>query len=171
VKDKALIFIAGIPASGKTYFGNWLAREKKFVHVNLEANDQVKLGLGKEWDRACGTPGSAHEFVKGLKAMGRDVVVTWGFPPPCLFIVERLIGEGMEPWWFDGDHKAAEQAYMLRPGAHPPAFYEQMGKISAARVSIEKVFGVRAVATVLAGPSFTPCQEVQGVIFGAAGGA
>lgn len=36
------IFLAGVPATGKTYFGNWLEKNHNYVHLDIENDESVK---------------------------------------------------------------------------------------------------------------------------------
>jgi hypothetical protein len=55
VMDKVQILIAGIPASGKSTFGKWLAKTHGFIHVDMELpqtdpSSLRAMGLESEWD-------------------------------------------------------------------------------------------------------------------------
>jgi len=49
---KPLILLSGIPGSGKSFFGDWLAATKRFVHVDMEKDGKLEAqGLRASWDR------------------------------------------------------------------------------------------------------------------------
>jgi shikimate kinase len=35
------LFIAGVPATGKTWLGSWLAAERGYRHIGAEKNDGI----------------------------------------------------------------------------------------------------------------------------------
>ena len=49
------LFISGVPCTGKTWLGSWLAEHEGFIHVDAEKNngsDLDKAGIPHEWDLA-----------------------------------------------------------------------------------------------------------------------
>jgi hypothetical protein len=102
------VLISGIPATGKTCFGNWLARYHGFRHIDLESDPDRPDPFAME----------PLAFIDQTRAGQSDLVITWGFPPwpPCLAKVRELHSAGLVPWWFDGDRAAAFPAPCL-PGS------------------------------------------------------
>jgi len=116
--EKVQILIAGIPASGKSSFGKWLADTKGFLHVDMELLDNEpgslgKNGLRKEWDAFCN--GSDHDsLIRELKGRTASVVLNWGFPAWTLHVVSALKASGVSLWWFDGDRVVARRLFEER---------------------------------------------------------
>jgi dephospho-CoA kinase len=45
-----LLLIAGIPASGKTYFSEWLESKKGFTYIDVDKDPSMRFaGLELEW--------------------------------------------------------------------------------------------------------------------------
>jgi hypothetical protein len=112
------ILIAGISATCKSHFGQWLAETKGFLHVDMELPDAEpyswgRNGLRKEWDVFCdGSDRGA--LIRELKGRTAPVVLNWGFPPWMLPVVSALKASGVSLWWFDGDRVTARKVYEER---------------------------------------------------------
>jgi hypothetical protein len=110
-----IIFIAGVPATDKTWLGTWLV-EQGYLHINAENDDGIDFdlaGVHDEWNELVST-GRAETFVKALERLGKPVVLTWGFPVQLLYIVQALRVAGMEVWWLHGQRRQARAAYVQR---------------------------------------------------------
>ena len=104
-----LIFVAGVPATGKTWLGAWLG-EQGYLHINAENDDGIDFdlaGIHDEWTELAST-GRADAFVKALERLDKPVVLTWGFPVPLLYMVQALRVSGMEVWWIHGQRRSSE---------------------------------------------------------------
>ena len=97
------LFIAGIPGTGKTFFGNKLRDEFGFMHIDLESGLQ---GLLQGYYRD-----DLRSFLEETSRCSRCFVATWGFPMGCLSVVERLSGSDVRLVWFDGDREFALKAW------------------------------------------------------------
>ena len=100
---KDIVLIAGIPASGKTSFGDYLRDRKHFLHIDLEAPDGSFLYALTKSVRV----GRVDGFLEALKGNATRIVLTWGFHTDDLNIVQALKRAGVELWWFDADEEAA----------------------------------------------------------------
>lgn len=106
------IFLAGIPASGKSYFGRWLEAEHGYLHIDAEIpNELERLSLRDSWNEACNTHNCSH-FAEVLRECGKPIVFNWGFPVGCLPLAVALKRTGFSVWWFDADVSAARTAYI-----------------------------------------------------------
>ncbi len=95
--------ITGIPGTGKTSVGDYLAAEHDF-----EQPPTLMRFLGR------GEQGLRSEL-DALAAKGRDVVVSWGFMPrEQLPVVLFLRDVGFEWIWFDGNREAARRTFLDR---------------------------------------------------------
>lgn len=112
------ILIAGVPASGKSSFGRWLADTKGFVHVDMGLGDSTQYrwgwnGLRNEWNAFC--DGSDRDrLITQLKSQTASVVLNWGFPARMLPVVSALKASGVSLWWFDGDRAVARRRFKER---------------------------------------------------------
>jgi len=104
------ILISGVPASGKTTFGNWLAKNRGFLHLNMEAWDDTEHH--RIWLKHYQT--NMPAFLKAIMPPTARVVFTWGFPLQYFSIVSGLKDAGVIPWWFDADHVAARRDWLHR---------------------------------------------------------
>jgi hypothetical protein len=67
---RELLLIAGIPGTGKTTFGDTLARDFGFLYYDLEEQQTL--------NRLASNP---LQLIFDIVAQNRNVVVTWGFGP------------------------------------------------------------------------------------------
>src|SRR2546421_48733 len=89
------LFVAGIPGTGKTFFGDKLRDEFGFMHIDLESALQ---GILRQYYRD-----DLRRFLTEMSQCSRRFVATWGFPlVPCLPMVERLAASDFRLVWFDG---------------------------------------------------------------------
>lgn len=153
------LFLAGIPASGKSTFGRYLQREHGFVHLDIEISGVLRhWSLDTSWGSVLS--GSPRTFVEALNSLGRNVAVNWGFPVHCTAIVGALLEEGLEGWWFDGDRRAARELFIGRRTAPVSAFDDQVAAIEGSWACIAPLFFNRIVAAVEAGPRIRNMSEI-----------
>jgi hypothetical protein len=136
---RLLIFVAGVPAAGKSHFGRWLESNCGFIHIDPEENDQLDaLAIHQLWDD-CFVSRSCLPFAEALRQLGRPAVFNWGFPPPCLPVAQALKAAGFESWWLQADYASA-RAEFGRLGRSIAAFNAQVAAIEAAHTEIMQVF-------------------------------
>src|SRR6202035_927008 len=140
MSDVRRIFLAGIPASGKSHFGAWLEATHGFVHIDAEivGGKLDQLGLHGVWDSSL-TAENCSAFVEAAQALGSAIVLNWGFPTRHLPFVRTLKGSGFAMWWFDGSVPKARAEY-LRLGKAERDFDMQVAAIEIARREIDAVF-------------------------------
>jgi hypothetical protein len=151
------VLISGIPATGKTCFGNWLAHRHGFRHVDVEKGDGPHPGM------------EANGFLDAARAGHPDLVVTWGFPPNLFWIskIRALHAVGLVPWWFDGDRDAALDRFLERTG-HPGTRQDwnaQMNAIEALWPALENLYGDRVIDAVRPGPAYMDREEIFSRMF------
>lgn len=127
------IFIAGVPATGKTTIGNYLRDNFNFIHFDFEDNTVWPIrGEEKLF---------VEELVTKWTLSGKDVVVTWGFGPDMqehTDIVFPLLHSGFQMIWMDGNRNAALREYKKRGTVSVELLNLQIAKINT--VDIESVF-------------------------------
>lgn len=134
-----LMLIAGIPSSGKTYFGDWLETSHGFLHIDDVSGSRLRLyGLDQAWEESLRSR-DAHPFVAELHKLERPAVLNWGFPADCLGYLGLLKHAGLALWWFDADIQAARREH-VRIGKNAQAFDAQVAAIAAHRVQIDTLF-------------------------------
>jgi hypothetical protein len=129
IPAKSIVLLSGVPATGKSTFGRYLAREHGFAHYDLENHP---LGwphpeLRSEWER------SRPDFIRELRARHDRVALDWGFPVHCLSMVREMQAEGVHLVWFDGDATRAREVFVRRAGISLACFDKQMNDIRAVR--------------------------------------
>jgi hypothetical protein len=150
---KRLLLVAGIPASGKSSYCRWLATNFNYRHldVDLESVGNTSFDLGFE--------------IESMRRSPENAVLDWGFPMSWLAVVTDLSTRGFEYWWFDGDRRAARQAFLQRRmlGTHNATlddFERQMKDIEANWELIEPVFRGRIIHTIMAGPTYLAYEQI-----------
>jgi hypothetical protein len=136
---KPIIFTAGIPGTGKSSYGRWLAKAKGFTYIDMEHDDLDVQGFRPSWDEFTGASGS-DRFITELLSHPSPVCLDWGFPPQCVPIVRRLAQGGIDLWWFDADEAIAKKYFLRRATVSEAAFDTQMARIESARDQIMPLF-------------------------------
>jgi hypothetical protein len=128
IPEKSLILLSGVPATGKSNFGRYLAREHGFAHYDLECHPRCwpHPDLKAAWDA------SPQAFVKQLMQLHKRVALDWGFPVHCLPVVNELQAQGVRLIWFDGDRSRARTIFQERGGLALSDFDAQVAAIAAA---------------------------------------
>lgn len=136
------LFVAGVPATGKSWLGQWLAEEHGYVHIDAERDggaDFDRARVHYEWDELIST-GRATKFVNAICRLPSSVVVNWGFPTRYLYVVSALQAEGIRAWWFHAPRNLARRAFVARGGIAPVCFDSQMADIEREWLLIKSVF-------------------------------
>src|SRR6267142_5764594 len=108
------LFVAGIPATGKSWLGQWLAENHGYIHIDAERDsgaDFDRVGIHKQWDDFI-LRGRADKFVSALRKLPKPVVVNWGFPTRYLYVVSALHAEGIPTWWLNARRSVARKAFI-----------------------------------------------------------
>lgn len=141
------LFIAGVPATGKSSFSQWLAEKHGYIHIDAEkagGADFDQAGVRSEWDKLIST-GRATQFVAAIRKLPNPVVVNWGFPTRYLYVVNALQAEGVSTWWLHAQRNTAREAFVKRGGIDPVYFDRQMADIEREWLLIASVFRPRIV--------------------------
>jgi hypothetical protein len=119
--QRDLLLIAGIPGTGKTWYGDRFAEEFGFAHYDLEKQQML--------DRLAANPA---QFIADIVSQNRDAVVTWGFRPDdaaSVSIVLQFKTASFKLIWFDGNRPAALREFIKRGTVPEILFYLQMYRI------------------------------------------
>jgi hypothetical protein len=142
-----LLLIAGIPASCKTFFSEWLESTKGFLYLDIDKDPSMRLaGLESEW-QYCLQNNDASRFRDKLLQRPQPIVLEWGFPPRFLSIIEGLKLVGFSIWWFDTKYEIARIAFIQRGTIPLYLFENQMQGIKSNWVRIEAVFSPNIITT------------------------
>ena len=144
------LFIAGVPCTGKSLFGDWLGKQRGWIHIDAERKhgaDFDAAGIHAEWDQFLST-GRANIFSNAADRTGKRVVLNWGFPlfpTSYAFIVPALQTANFSAWWFRGDRIAAKDAFIKRGGIPIALFEGQMDQIERQDELIKRLFGDQTI--------------------------
>ena len=141
------IFIAGVPATGKTYFGNWLEKHHNYFHLDIENNSDRTHNLQNEISRF--GQGDCRPLCDKLRDMGKPIAFNYGFPPKRLSIIEDLLKYGLKPVWFTASNKIARKTFLDRGGIDIEFFEKQMNSIGEMEYPLHCVFGECEIKTLL----------------------
>jgi adenylate kinase family enzyme len=104
-----LLLLTGIPGTGKTTMGCYLKDRYGFMHWDFEHSSNWPSQVKSAQLR------SPDDFVRSLRAFGDLHTITWGFMPVVSDpYIHRLKQLGAEMIWFDGNRKAAREAFNRR---------------------------------------------------------
>jgi hypothetical protein len=159
--------LSGIPATGKSTYGRWLAETNGVLHLDLENGDLDRHGLEAAWAASTSSaPEPPEVFVQALLKLNRRVAIDWGFPPEWLPFVKALHAAGVRAWWFDGDRDAARRRFIQRGTVPVQALDVQMRKIEAANLALRDFYGDRWLDIVHSDGTPTPWEDVYNLMFG-----
>jgi cytidylate kinase len=154
LKKLGHLFVAGVPATGKTWLGTWLAQKQGYMHIDAEKDDGVDFddaGIHEEWDEMLDT-GRAKKFVAAINRLPKQVIINWGLAMEALFVVTALEAEGFEAWWLNAVPAQARKAFIIREKKKPlekripiECFDRQMAEITRYWSLVERVFGDRII--------------------------
>jgi hypothetical protein len=155
------LLLCGIPASGKSTFGQWLADNRGFLFLDAEKPGSLEqVGLRPHWNSMFVPGASVLPFVQALQQLGSPIALDWGFPPSCLSVVKALKLAGFELWWFDGDPAAARQSFITRNTVPVGCLDVQMQNIDNSWQDIQSVFDSHMIETISAGPSYLAHEQI-----------
>jgi hypothetical protein len=128
IPKRSLILVSGIPATGKSSFARYLAREHGFAHYDLECYPcgWPQPELKPLWDSSRG------DFLVKLQVLHPRVALDWGFPVGCLPWVRELVAAGTKLIWFTGSICRARAIFIERGGIDVCQFDAQVKAIQDA---------------------------------------
>jgi len=145
-----IILLSGVPGSGKSTFGRWLARNKGFIHLDVEMPGVLQQSdLRAAWWHMVFEPyGSAMPLYDAIRRFGAPVAIDWGFPVRLRGVVEALQNLGVELFWFDGDRDAARRSFINRGTVPIDRLDAQMLGIESEWPSILALFGDKIICNI-----------------------
>ena len=156
---RSLLLLSGIPASGKSSFGRYLACEHAFAHYDLECHPRgwPHPELKAIWDS------SRANFVGELKRLHERIALDWGFPVGALPRVRQLLAVGVRLVWVAADIARARALFLQRGGIPVNNFDSQVQGIQQAGLP-NVLQCVRVEALTIAGTLKDP-SEILAEIF------
>ena len=155
-----IYLISGIPASGKTWFGDWLRDNRGFVHLDIESEAFQDSQLGAYFRRLLLIK-EACLFPCQLRRIHPRVVITWGFPfEAYISAVKSLESGSAQTWWFDADIGRASEEWVRakrQPISHATA---QFDDLQNRREQIISYYGSRILRTLESSGERKPPEEI-----------
>lgn len=141
------LFIAGVPATGKSWLGSWLAEQFGYLHIDAEREngaDFDRSGLRPEWNCLINT-GRATALVTAAVRKNLKLALNWGFPTRFLYVASALQAEGVTCWWLHARRDIARRAFVQRGGINSQLYDDQMDDIEREWLLISSVFNGRII--------------------------
>ncbi len=151
------LLITGIPGTGKTTVGDYLAEAHAFRHLDLEPPSVDVVALD-------GPVEGFQARIGALAGDARRIVVTWGVPVRFLPFVLQLRNAGFEWFWFDGDRTAARRTFKERGTVPEEALDIQLGEIDK-HLNMDAL-RLRFLNTFASDGSFRPLDEIAAELLG-----
>ncbi len=160
IPKECIILATGIPATGKTTFARYLARNHGFAHYDLECYPRgwPRPELKMVWDA------SRPAFVEQLRQSHHRVVLDWGFPVVCLPWVNELQAQDVKVVWFSGDLRCARNTFAARGGIPIGAFETQVKAIQEA--GLPGPLNCIVVDALADSGTFLEPHEIEHAVFG-----
>lgn len=118
-------FITGVPGTGKTAIGNYLADNHGFKHLDVEVALQHPNPVE-----------IIQQTITEAQNNNSDFVITWGFQPGSDDkIVIAIKNLGAKLIWLDGNREAARKAFIKRGGVPVELLDIQMGRINSVNIT------------------------------------
>lgn len=124
-----VIFICGIPASGKSSFGKFLENKHGYFYIDMEHNPWPDENIHKIWDlifQQLGDESRISSFLDSLETKGEKVVLDLGFVPNDAYywIVATLKKYGCRVIWFNCSYNIAKKRFLNRKTSPPLELFE-----------------------------------------------
>jgi hypothetical protein len=159
------VLISGIPGSGKSHFGRWLAQHKGAFTVDVDTFGVRAAGLQPVWEAFKQTL-DARQLIEQLSRRHALWAWVWGFPPLTrIEVVRAFVAGGAAGWWFGGDRGWARKYFCERDNTAGERFDRQCADIDAAWPAIQAIFGEHLVDTIAPDGTRLPCEEIYRRIF------
>ncbi|PIR60751.1 MAG: hypothetical protein COU67_00490 [Candidatus Pacebacteria bacterium CG10_big_fil_rev_8_21_14_0_10_44_54] len=123
-----ILFIAGVPGTGKTTMGDHLSKNYGFFHLDMENPPSGKWSSIYSGD---------YSLLDQLANGDNKIVITWGYLPDhqnILSIVERIIELKPTYIWFDGDRDSARKAFLNRNTVSEELLNIQLARINRTNI-------------------------------------
>ncbi len=124
----SLIFLSGIPGTGKTTVADFLRDYAGYSHQDLEIawNDNL-------------LPKDDLPMFRSMidKFTQEKTIISWGFPTWLTAYILYIEKKGYKHIWLDGDRNVAFKMFMMREKNNPTmekAFYNQLDYINKSKV-------------------------------------
>lgn len=130
-----IIFICGVPASGKSSFGNLLKDKYEYFYIDMEHSPWPDEKIHSAWDLIFANFGNEaiiKDFLILLKTKGDRIILDLGFVPNEIYfhIISTLKKFECRIIWFNCPFDIAKKRYLDRKTSPPMELFElQMERI------------------------------------------
>ena len=164
IPRRSVLLLSGIPATGKSHFGRYLARQHGFAHYDLECHPRgwPHPELKVVWDA------SPSAFLAELRNRHERIALDWGFPPCRMRIVEELRIGGATVVWFDGNIAQARKKFIERGGIDVCEFDAQVKSIQQS--DIPNILKCLVVNALTRKGAFLKLHSILSQVFGSVDG-
>jgi len=140
------IFLAGVPATGKTYFGDWLEKNHNYIHLDIENNESVishnlQNEVSEFWN------GNYDLLFCKFKELEKPIILNYGFPPEYLSFIKSFLKYGFFPVWFDANKNVSREKFLERGKIDIKYFNIQMAKIEKSEKELTDTFSKCKIRT------------------------
>jgi hypothetical protein len=148
------LFVAGIPGTGKTPFGDMLRDEFGFMHIDFErlSADYQQFLSQRHWNLPW--------FFAEMSRFSRCVVMTWGFLIEALPNAQALRHSDVRLIWFDGNREVARKNWMRKTGEPDTQFRKQVAAIDGRMSEIRSLFADGWVETIAPDGTEIPFRQI-----------
>jgi hypothetical protein len=159
IPKQITILLSGIPATGKSEFARYLARERGFAHYTMECHPHgwPHPELKATWDA------ERAAFAMQIRQHHDRIALEWGFRVSALSWVDQLRAQGVRLIWFDGDVTRAREAFVRRGGIDVTAFDTQVTEIQQA--GYPGSLNCLVIPALSAGGVFLDQYQIESIIF------
>jgi dephospho-CoA kinase len=130
-RKHTIVFLCGMPASGKSEFGKYLQDKHGYTYIPMEEKVWPDNKLRLLWNDVFNSKNQynkVEKFVCYLYENYENVVLDWGFPITQIRIVELLKRQWCEIIWFVCDTTIASQRFIKRSGTEAVSKFDSQVK-------------------------------------------
>jgi hypothetical protein len=156
------LFFSGVPCTGKSLLGGWLAKERGYIHIDAERKNGIELkeaGIYDEWTELV-VIGKAKSFLAAIDRLKRPLILDWGFPVQLAFVLAVLQAEGFIAWWIGADRAMARKVFVKRGDIPVEAFDNYMREVERQWALVVRLFGERMICGLNANGKQRPPTEM-----------
>jgi shikimate kinase len=149
-RKHTIIFLCGMPASGKSEFGKYLQDKHGYTYIPMEEKVWPDNKLRLLWNDVFNSPkrqyNKVEKFVCYLYDNYENVVLDWGFPMTHIPVVGLLKRQWCEIIWFVCGTTIARQRFIKRSGTEAVSkFDSQVKDIKENVQNIEKSLNPKVI--------------------------
>jgi hypothetical protein len=147
----AMLFLTGWPECGQAVYGEWLAANSGFRHLNLDLPVSERGEAGRLWEEH--VPAGIARFVTGLRKTHARWVITDSDPVRHLPIFGALREAGFELWFLMARTEALSRSCWQQrtreadPSARPGDWLKLAGTIRGSARELRPYFRDRCITT------------------------